>query len=456
MTETAVAPGIDRRKLAELKEREDAAFIDNHAGSIERWNQAKAVMPNGVPMSWLRTSYDHPPLFVAEGKGGHFRDVDGNDYADFNIADMSMFGGYGPEPVVEAVAKRMAAGSQFLLPSEDSIWVAQELQRRFGLPKWQFTLSATHANTEAIRVARTITGRDRVLLFDGKYHGHFDETLVELEDGRLVPGEVGLPRDVTSKTTIVQFNDVEALRAALETREIAIVLTEPVLTNEIGLQLPVEDFHGELRAITRETGTLLAYDETHTQVVGPGGLTRMWGLEPDIVSAGKSLAGGIPMGTYGMTDAVADVLERPSGRDDEKPSVATGGTLFGNPLQMASARATMGEVLTDQAYAHTHVLGAQLADGIEATIDKAGLPWTAHRFWPRSGVTFAEQMPRNALEARAHFDVPLRRLMRVYLANRGIWDAIVGAGPTCGVAATADDVESYIAAFSDLVAALTA
>ncbi|MFI5393031.1 MAG: aspartate aminotransferase family protein, partial [Myxococcota bacterium] len=149
MTETAVAPGIDRRKLAELKEREDAAFIGSHAGSIERWNQAKAVMPNGVPMSWLRTSYDHPPLFVAEGKGGHFRDVDGNDYADFNIADMSMFGGYGPEPVVEAVTKRMAAGSQFLLPSEDSIWVAQELQRRFGLPKWQFTLSATHANTEA-------------------------------------------------------------------------------------------------------------------------------------------------------------------------------------------------------------------------------------------------------------------------------------------------------------------
>ena len=400
MTETAVAPGIDRRKLAELKEREDAAFIDSHAGSIERWNQAKTVMPNGVPMSWLRTSYDHPPLFVAEGKGGHFRDVDGNDYADFNIADMSMFGGYGPEPVVEAVAKRMAAGSQFLLPSEDSIWVAQELQRRFGLPKWQFTLSATHANTEAIRVARTITGRDRVLLFDGKYHGHFDEALVELEDGRLVPGEVGLPRDVTSKTTIVQFNDVEALRAALATREIAIVLTEPVLTNNVGLQLPVEDFHAELRAITRETGTLLAYDETHTQVVGPGGLTRMWGLEPDIVSAGKSMAGGIPMGTYGMTEAVADVLERPSGRDDEKPSVATGGTLFGNPLQMASARATMGEVLTDQAYAHTHVLGAQLADGIEATIDKAGLPWTAHRFWPRSGVTFAERMPRNALEAR--------------------------------------------------------
>ena len=266
------ARGIDPVKVAELKAREDVLFIETHPRCIETSHRAERVMPNGVPMSWLRTSYDHPPLWVDDAKGARFRDVDGNEYADFNIADMSMFGGYGPEPVVEAVAKRMAAGSQFLLPSEDSIWVAQELQRRFGLPKWQFTLSATHANTEAIRVARTITGRDRVLLFDGKYHGHFDETLVELEDGHLVPGEVGLPRDVTSKTTIVQFNDVEALRGALETREIAIVLTEPVLTNEIGLQLPVEDFHAELRAITRETGTLLAYDETHTQVVGPGGL----------------------------------------------------------------------------------------------------------------------------------------------------------------------------------------
>jgi glutamate-1-semialdehyde 2,1-aminomutase len=456
MTDIDTAPGIDRRAIEAIKEREDSAYVANHSRSVELWSDAKAVMPNGVPMSWLRTSYDHPPLFVAEGKGGHFRDVDGNDYADFNIADMSMFGGYGPEPVVEAVSKRIAAGSQFMLPNEDAIWVAQELQRRYGLPKWQFTLSATHANTEAIRVARTVTGRDRVLLFDGHYHGHFDETLVELEDGELVPAEAGLPLDVTSKSAIVQFNDVDALREALEALGIAIVITEPVLTNEIGLQLPVGDFHAQLRAITRETGTILAYDETHTQVVGPGGLTRMWGLEPDIVVAGKSLAGGVAMGTYGMTDQVAEVLERPQGRDDERPSVATGGTLFGNPLQMAAARATMGEVLTDEAYAHTHALGAQLADGIDQVIAKAALPWTTHRFWPRSGVTFAEQMPRDAIEARASFDVPLRRLMRVYLANRGVWDAIVGAGPTCGVAATQADVEAYVSAFDDLIGELTA
>jgi glutamate-1-semialdehyde 2,1-aminomutase len=449
------ALGIDRERLAGLKAREDAAFAGAHTASQALWERAKHVMPNGVPMSWLRTSFDHAPMFVDEGLGAHFRDVDGNDYADFNIADMSMFAGYAPVPVVEAVSRRVGRGGQFLLPNEDAVWVAEELGRRYAMAKWQFTLSATHANTEAIRVARVATGRDQVLFFDGKYHGHFDETLVELQDGRLVPEEAGLPMDVTNKVVIVQFNDPDALRAALEGGNVALVITEPVLTNNVGLLLPEDGFHDRLRAITRETGTLLAYDETHTQVVGAGGLTRLWGLQPDFVTVGKSIASGIPLGAYGMTEAVADVLERPGGRDDERATVATGGTLFGNALSMAAARATMGEVLIPEVYTHTQALGAALADGIEAIVQGAGLPWTTHRFWPRSGVTFAPRMPRNALEAAAHFDVPLRRLFRVYLANRGVWDAIVGAGPTCSVPASAEDVDAYLAAFGAAVGELT-
>ncbi len=449
------AIGVARRKLEEVKAREDAVFARGHGRSRELWERAKPVMPNGVPMSWLRTSYDHPPLFVDEGRGAHFRDVDGNDYADFNIADMSMFAGYAPDPVVDAVADRVARGTQFLLPNEDGIWVAEELGRRYGLPKWQFTLSATHANTEAIRVARVATGRDKVLFFEGKYHGHFDEALVELAHGRLVPEEGGLPRDVTSKSVIVPFNDPDALADALDGRTVALVVSEPALTNNLGLQLPDAGFHDALRRITRATGTLLAYDETHTQVVDAGGLTRLWGLAPDLITIGKSIAGGVPMGAYGMTEDVAEVMERPAGRDDEKGAVATGGTLFGNPLSMAAARATMGEVLTAAAYEHTHVLGARLADGIEHVVEEARLPWTTHRFWPRSGVTFAPLMPRNAQEAAAHLDVPLRRLIRVYLANRGVWDAIVGAGPTCSVPASVADVDSYVEAFAALVAELT-
>ena len=450
------AGNLDPERIASLKRREDAAFVAARPRSAELWARSKASMPNGVPMSWHRTSYDHPPLFVAEGKGARFRDVDGHEYSDFNIADMSMFAGYAPEPVVGAVSRCVARGSQFLLPNEDAPWVAEELGRRYGLPKWQFTLSATHANTEAIRVARTLTGRDKVLFFDGKYHGHFDEALVDLQDGKLVPEEGGLPRDVTSKSKIVQFNDPEALRAALEPRDVAIVIAEPAMTNNVGLLLPEPGFHDALRAITRETGTVLLHDETHTQVVGPGGLTKMWSLEPDMVTIGKSIASGVPLGAYGMTESVADIMQRPDGRFDEKEAIATGGTLFGNPLSMAAARATMGSVLTDDAYTHTHALGARLADGIEKTIGGAGLPWTTHRFWPRSGVTFAPDMPRNALEAFAAKDIPLTLLARVYLANRGVWEAIVGAGPTCAVPATEEDVERYLAAFGSLIADLTA
>ena len=450
------AGNLDRARIASLKQREDAAFVAARPRSAELWARSKASMPNGVPMSWHRTSYDHPPLFVDEGAGARFRDVDGHEYSDFNIADMSMFAGYAPEPVVEAVSRCVARGTQFLLPNEDAPWVAEELGRRYGLPKWQFTLSATHANTEAIRIARTLTGRDTVLFFDGKYHGHFDEALVDLQDGKLVPEEGGLPRDVTTKSKIVQFNDPEGLRAALEPRDVAIVIAEPTMTNNVGLLLPEPGFHDALRAITRETGTVLLYDETHTQVVGPGGLTKMWSLEPDMVTIGKSIASGVPLGAYGMIESVAITMQRPEGRFDEKEAIATGGTLFGNPLSMAAARATMGSVLTGDVYAYTHALGARLADGIEKAIGDSGLPWTTHRFWPRSGVTFAPAMPRNALEAYAAKDIPLTLLSRVYLANRGVWDAIVGAGPTCAVPATKEDVDRYLEAFGSLIAELTA
>ncbi len=448
--------GVDRQRVAELKEREDRVFAAARPRSRELWERGRGVMPNGVPMSWLRTSYDHAPLFVAEAEGGRFRDVDGHEYSDFNIADMSMFTGYGPPAVVEAVSRRVAAGSQFLLPSEDSVWVAEELGRRYRLPKWQFTLSATAANTEAIRVARVATGRDRVVFFDGHYHGHLDESLVGLVDGRLAPEEAGLPEDVTARAGVVPFNDTAALAAVLAQREVALVVTEPAMTNNVGLVLPDDGFHARLRELTRASGTLLAYDETHTQVVGAGGLTRLWGLDPDIVTIGKSIAAGIPLGAYGMTEAVAEVLERPDGRDDPKPTVATGGTLFGNPLSMAAARAAMGEVLTPAAYARSQVLGARLADGLERVVVGAGLDWSVHRFWPRSGYTFASRPPRDAAEAERSIDVQLRRLIRVHLANRGVWEAIVGAGPTCSVAASEQDVDAYLDAFASLVGELTA
>jgi len=450
---------VDADVVRRLKGREDERFRDAHPRSLDLLERARASMPNGVPMAWLADpgTYDHLPVWVAEGKGSRFRCVDGHEYVDFNVADMSMFCGYAPDPVVEAVSRRMAAGNQFLLPVEDSIWVAEELSRRWGLPKWQFTLSASQANTELIRVARVATGRPRVLLFEGKYHGHFDQALVTLEDGREVPEELGLPPDVTEQTRVVPFNALEAVGRALEARDVAAVLLEPAMTNNQGLILPDAGFHEGLRSITRETGTVLAYDETHTLVCGPGGLTRIWNLEPDAVSLGKSIAAGVPIGVYGMTEELASVFENQDASESGHAphGVATGGTLFANALTAAAARAALGEVLTEDAYAHTAKLGTRLADGMEAAVHDADLPWTIHRFFPRSGYTFARRLPRDATEARASEDRPLVHLIRVYLANRGVWEAVPGAGPTVAVPATEDDADRYTSAFADLLGELT-
>jgi glutamate-1-semialdehyde 2,1-aminomutase len=447
------APTVDHALVRELKDAEDARFHAERPRSAELWARAWKVMPNGVPMSWHRGSYHHAPLWVAEGRGARFTDVDGFTYSDFNIADMSMFCGYAPEPVVRAVSDRMARGNQFLLPTEDAIVVAEELTRRYSLPMWQFTLSASQANTEAIRVARVVTGRDKVLLFDGKYHGHFDEALVELApDGSLHAEERGLPVGGAAHTVVVPFNDPDALAAALAGGGIALVLTEPALTNNFGLIMPEDGFHAELRRLTRSTGTLLALDETHTQVVGPGGLTADWGLEPDLVTAGKSIAAGVPFGAWGMTETIGQVLLQLKGPDGERGDmVATGGTLFGNALSMAAARATMLEVLTDEAYASTARLGAKLASGMAATVRDAGLPWHIHHLGPRAGYTFRTEPIANADEARACADDLLARLIRVWLANRGVWEAIVGAGPVVPVPATDDDVDAYLVAWDELL-----
>ncbi len=450
--------GVDRDRVRDLKNTEDARFAASHPRSAELLARGRAVMPNGVPMAWHVGSYHHAPMFVAEGRGARFTDVDGHEYHDFNIADMSMFCGYAPEPLVRAVSQQMVRGNQFLLPGEDAIVVSEELGRRFGLPKWQYTSSATHANTEAIRVARVVTGREKVLLFDGKYLGHFDETLVELDDvGRVVIEERGVPAKTVDGTVIVQFNDPAALARALERRDVAIVLTEAAITNNIGLLLPDEGFHEELRRVTRESGTLLAIDETHTQVVGAGGLTRRWGLAPDIVTIGKSIAGGLPFGAWGMSDEVAEVLVQRKGPDGERSDlVATGGTIFGNALAMAAARAVLTEILVPEAYAHTARLGERLAAGMRASVERHGLPWHIHHLGPRSGYTVQPAPIRSGAEGRACADELLTRLIRVWLANCGVWEAIVGAGPVCSVPAQDEDVDAYLAGWDSLLDALTA
>lgn len=450
------ANGVDRERVRALRVREDARFLDERPRSRELLERARASMPNGVPMSWMATLYDHPVVFVKEGHGARFTDVDGHSYLDMNIADTSVFCGYAPPPLVQAVTRQIGRGAQFLLPNEDAPWVAEELGRRFGLSRWQFTLSATGANTEAVRVARAKTRREGVLTFDGKYLGHADELLTSLDRGAVVPEYLGLAASSAANARMIQFNDLQALEEALAGREIACVVTEAAQT-DLGVILPDPGFHDALRDLTRAAGTLLVIDETHTLICGPGGLTREWGLAPDLVTMGKSIGGGVAIGAYGMTEEVAAVLE-PS--DDTAalgdaggplPEVAVGGTLYGNALSMAATRATLEHVLTKGAYARAVELGKTLADGIAAAISDAALPWTAQRLFTRSGYTFAPELPATAIEARAATDPELTGLIRVAMANRGVWEAGDWAGPAVSVATVDADVDFYLAAFRDII-----
>ncbi len=454
----AVAQGIDRRRIGELTERELTRFLDDRPRNAALLERARASMPLGVPMAWMASLHGHPPLYLERGEGAHLYDVDGHRLLDMNIADTSMFCGYGPEPVVRAVSERIRLGAQFLMPSEDAIAVAEELARRWGLPKWQFTLSATFANTEAIRLARYATGRPAIVTFDGKYHGHADELLVALEDGRPVPELRGLPPGVEAHVRVAPYNDLEAVARALEPGDVACVLVEPALTN-IGVVQPDEGFHATLRSMTRDAGTVLVVDETHTLICGPGGLVRRWGLDPDVVVLGKSIGGGVPIGAYGMSEEIAShlrAIEEYGGPGALEDEVATGGTLFGNPLQMAAARATLLEVLTDGAYERTARLGARLADGIEAAASEVGLPWRAHRLFPRSGYAFDGALARTGAGARAAHDGELWRLLRLWMGNRGVWEAMEWAGPAISVAATDADVDHYLGVLGELVAELSA
>jgi glutamate-1-semialdehyde 2,1-aminomutase len=446
---------LDRARLAALRAREDAAFQARIPRSLALGAEARAVMPMGVPMGWMAGLYRHPPLFVARGEGAHFEDVDGNRYLDMNQADLSMNCGFGPPAVTAAVAARMRDGSSFLLPTQDAIAVSRMLGERFGLPCWQYTLSASSANAEAIRVARVATGREKLLLFGGKYHGHIDDTLVEASDGGSTPQLLGLPRAAAERVVVVPFNDLDALRAALRAGDIACVITEPALTN-IGVVLPDEGFLAAAKAEASAAGALFILDETHTHMAAYGGLTNLWRLEADMVSLGKSLGGGVAIGAYGMSRQLAEVMERHHDVDVGAPGLAVGGTMYANALSLAAARAALEQVLTPAGYDHVRALGTRLADGIDALIARHGLPWKAHRLGGRSGYCLRPDRPRNAEQGAFSIDVAFIDARRVFMANRGVWEAIATAGPAASFAHVPGDIEHYLevlAAFLDEVAA---
>ncbi len=448
---------IDRQKIAELRAREDRRFADERPRSRELLGRARASMPAGVPMSWMVSLYAHVPVFVREAKGAYITDVDGHRYLDMNLADTSMACGYGLDVVGEAVMAQFQRGSQYLLPTEDSIHVTEALAARYGLPCWQFTLAATSANGEAIRIARAFTGRDRVLVFDGKYHGMLEETSHEPGEQGLEPQMRGLAKSAGDATDIVAFNDLAAAERVLERRETACVLVEAAPTNVGGVLIPEAGYLAGLSEIARRHGSVLVIDEAHTHVCAFGGLKRAWGLDCDILVLGKAIAGGIPAGLYGLSDELAAFVETVLEEGDRGylPDVAIGGTLFANPLQIAAIRATLDHVLTEEAHAKAARLGERLARGIESGAQNRGLAWSAHRLYCRSGYHFAETLPRTKAQAQAADDPELRNLMRVYMANRGVWEAITSQSPAVSFAADDADIDLYLSVYEACLDALT-
>ena len=442
-------PSIDRARLKSLMEREQQQFISNHPKSAALFDRARKSLLGGVPMNWMAKWAGAFPPFVREAQGAEFFDVDGHRYVDLCLGDTGAMTGHSPSATVSAINQQAQRGITLMLPSEDCLVVGEELQKRFCLPYWQFALTATDANRFSIRLARHITQRPKILVFNWCYHGTVDETFITLADGVVQArrGNIGPPGDPTLTTRVIEFNDVDALDAALRTEDVACVLMEPALTN-VGIVLPEPGYHQALREITRKYGTLLIIDETHTICAGPGGYTRTENLEPDFLVFGKPIAGGVPGAAYGVTEAVAQcVSDRISLEDCDTGGI--GGTLAGNALSLAAMRATLQKVLTQEAFERMIPMAQRWTDGVSKAIVDFRLPWNVTRLGCRAEYLFSPTTPKNGTQAHDAMDFELERFMHLYAMNRGILLTPFHNMALMSPATTKEDIDQHTRVFRD-------
>lgn len=436
-------------------ERELERFRREHPRALELSRSAQRSLLGGVPMHWMVRWAGGFPVYAAEAQGARFRDVDGHEYADFCLGDTGAMTGHAPAPAVRAIAEQAARGITLMLPSEDALWVGEEMRRRFGLPLWQFALTATDANRFAIRLARHVTGRPKILVFNWCYHGTVDETFALLRDGDVAArgGNIGPPIDPAVTTRVVEWNDVDALERELAEGDVACVLAEPALTN-IGIVHPEPDFHDALRDLTRRHATLLVIDETHTICAGPGGYTRAHGLDPDMLTIGKTIASGIPAAAYGFTEELArDVQARIETEEADVGGI--GGTLAANVLSLAAMRATLAEVLTDEAFERMIALAERFEAGVAEVIDRSALPWHVTRLGCRVEYLFRADRPRTGSEAAAGGNHELDGLIHLYALNRGILLTPFHNMALMSPATTEEDVDLHTRVFEEAASELT-
>ncbi|HEY7380358.1 MAG TPA: aspartate aminotransferase family protein [Gaiella sp.] len=445
-----------QERLAGLLGREEERFRRTHPRSAELAARARAHLVAGVPMHWMARWPGGFPVVVAEAVGSRFVDVDGHEYVDFCLGDTGSMTGHAPAPTLRALAEQAARGITLMLPTEDAAAVAEELARRFGLPQWQFALTATDANRFSVRLCRHVTGRPYVLVFNWCYHGTVDEAFATLAGGAVAPrrGNLGPPVDPALTTKVVEFNDVDALEAALAARDVACVLAEPALTN-VGIVHPEAGFHEALRELTRSTGTLLVIDETHTVCCGPGGFTAAHALTPDVLTIGKTIGGGVPAAAYGFTADLAEQVVASIEVDDVDVG-GVGGTLAANALSLAAMRATLTEVLTEAAFARMIALAERWTAGVAEAIAGAGLPWHLTRLGCRAEYLFTPEAPRTGSEAHAGSDAALERYMHLYALNRGILLTPFHNMALMCPATTEADVDRHTEVFSSAVTELEA
>jgi len=446
---------IGRTHLTELIAAEQTRFLSTHPVSGVMFESAKMVMPSGVPMSWMAKWPGAYPVFVATAQGARFVDVDGNSYIDFCLGDTGSMTGHSPAPTVAAIREQVGHGLTAMLPTADAVAVAEELTQRFGLPLWQFTVSATDANRHVIRYARLITSKKKIIVIDRCYHGSVDETFATLDDrGKTVAreGNIGAPVALDETTRVVEFNNLGAMEAALAHGDIAAILMEPAMTN-VGIVLPDDGYLTKVGELAKKYGALWIIDETHTISVGPGGMTAVLGLHPDFLTIGKAIGGGIPTGTFGMTREVsAAIADRV--RLDEIDTGGIGGTLAGNALSLAAMRATLTEVLTPAAFKQMILLGSRWCDGVDAAIKEFNLPWHCSRLGARGEYLFQSSAPRTGREAADAGDFELDQYIHLRLLNDGFLLTPFHNMALMSPATTEADVDAHTEAFRKVCADL--
>jgi glutamate-1-semialdehyde 2,1-aminomutase len=444
---------LKREHLATLTEHERERFAREHPRSQDLHERARHSLLAGVPMPWMSMWAGGFPVYLAEAHGARVVDVDGNEYVDFCLGDTGAMAGHSPKPTMAAISQQ--AGITVMLPSEDSAWVGADLARRFGVPFWQFTLSATDANRWTLRMLRQITGRPRVVVFNWCYHGSVDEAFAvrnRAGETESREGNVGPMVDPAQTTRAAEFNDLASVREALAHGDVACVLMEPALTN-IGIVLPEPGFLEGVRAACTEAGTLLIIDETHTLSAGPGGCTAAWGLEPDAVTLGKSIGGGVPIGAYGVSAELAERIAADTEGDYEDTG-GVGGTLAGNALSLAAARATLGEVLTDDAFAGMIALRERFVAGVEEVLAAHDAPWSIVSLGARAEYRFLPSPPRTGQESADAQDVALEEYLHLHLLNRGVLITPFHNMALMCPATTKADVDRHTEVFDEAVGEL--